>query len=159
MERQDLLRMQKKAQLELEGLKKLEEANNLSKGGAMMIDGDPEPSEPVGEGVVLMLSDESKKASLDILGKVVEEMESSEDEEVVKKAADLRSIAASIEKNAFTYESNTPGGDKAVEDHFKDDVVEIPDDEKNKPYAKKLETDDTKEVAELSKYSGPYGKM
>jgi len=167
LNQEDIQRMKKAASLELEGLQKLSEAQDLLKGGAMRVEGDPMPvvtegepeAEPEEGGMVLMLSDEYKAASLEILESVASELEKSDKEEIRVQAGELRLAAEAVRKNSFVYEKDLVDPEPEVDQFFRDGVVEIPSEDKGKPFAKKLETDDTVEVANFVKNPAPYQKM
>lgn len=154
---QDLLRMKKAAEMELEGLNKLAEAQELLQ-GSMKVVGDPMPAEPEEGTMVLMLDDEDKTASVQLLESVATALEASEKEEIRLQAAEVRLAAEDIRKNAFVYEKDEVDPEPEVDKFFKDGVVEAPVQDKNKNFIKKLETDDTVEVANFVKNPAPYQK-
>lgn len=156
--KEDLMKKKQAAELELSGLSKLAEAQELLKGGAMKVEGDPVPASPAGE-VMLMLSDENKEASVAILNKVARDMDESDDAEIARQADEVRSIAEEFTKNAFVHVKDTVDPEPEVDQFFRDGVVEVPAEDRNSPAIKKLETDDTVEVYNFAKNPGPYQKL
>lgn len=165
-----LLEKQKRAsELELEGLKKLQEARAILSGynGGEVVVGDPQPTEVVLEGtpgeteMVLALPQNAKEASLKILASVMKEVEASEDENVKKLFSDLDDVKGAIEKNAYAYEWDTDDVEKEIHESFVDRVIEDPDKSNQNSFMEKFKGDDSREVAKLVKKqaSAPFQKV
>lgn len=137
---EELKKMERAAQLELEGLQKLAEADRIMTGGTL-VEGDPQPADQV----ILRLSDDNKEKALKALDDVSARLT---DEALVKEAADIRSA---IVKNAFVLED----ADGSLSGYFEAGVVEAPKD----PAVDAAGTDVSHELQNFIVNPSPYQKI
>lgn len=151
-------RRKQAALLELEGLQKLAEAQELlscDNTAAMNVVGDPAPAKVVS----LALADEVKNASLSILDKVASELSGSEDPAVLKLAQELDAVASHIEKNAFVYQYDYVDPEKEIKESFKGGVIEAPKGSKDDTFLHHFKEDHTHVVMEAVNKVIPFQKV
>lgn len=151
-------RRKQAALLELEGLQKLAEAQELlscDNTAAMNVVGDPVPAKVV----TVALADEERTASLAILDKVASELAASEDPAVLKLAQELDAVASQIEKNAFVYQYDYVDPEKEIKDSFKGGVIEAPKGSKDDNFLQHFKEDHTHVVMQAVKKVLPFQKV
>lgn len=158
------------AELELEGLKKLAEAQEMlsctETGAAMKVVGDPMNAQPMNsetqspeETTTLMLSGEAKTASLKILEKVASEMSTSSDPEILKLARQLDDVAERIEKTAYVYQYDYDDPEKEIKESFKGGVLSAPKGSKDDSFLQHFKEDHSHVVMEAVKKVLPFQKI
>jgi len=168
----------KAAALEMEALDKLAEAHRMKSAcdgscGAQGAPGIPEgvivqtpavPAQVVSplaelgqdqQGIIVMPAMQ-KLASIELLDKVAEELEKSEDPEIKKLAFEVDTITDMLDKVAHVYEYDYNDPEVEMKDAFQNKVV---DSEKDEPYMKNFGVDKSHEVAKALTDGRLYAKI
>jgi len=107
------------------------------------------------QGIIVMPAMQ-KLASIELLDKVAEELEKSEDPEIKKLAFEVDTITDMLEKVAHVYEYDYNDPEVEMKDAFQNKIV---DSEKDEPYMKNFGVDKSYEVAKALKDGRLYAKV
>jgi hypothetical protein len=105
---------------------------------------------------IIVMDARQKLASIELLDKVADELEKSEDPEIKKLAFEVDTITDHLDKIAHVYQYDYTDPEKEMKDAFQNKVVEK---EKDEPYMDNFSVDKSREVAKALKDGRLYAKV